>query len=204
LRIYFATSNKHKFLEASRVLEKYGVELALFSYEKRELQSEDLGEIALHSALVAYTFVNAPVVVEDSGLFVEALKGFPGPFSSYVYKTIGVRGLLKLMEGVEDRRAHFEAAVAVVFPPYERVFRGRVDGFIATEARGASGFGFDPIFIPEGESRTFAEMTVEEKNAYSHRARAFEKLGVWIRSLALREKLKEPRKPDEALSTDSE
>jgi XTP/dITP diphosphohydrolase len=188
-RIYFATSNKNKFNEASRVLEKYGYELVLFSFEKKELQSTELVEIALHSALIAYTYVNAPVVVEDSGLFIKALNGFPGPFSSYVYKTIGVRGVLKLMEGVTDRSAYFEAAVAIVMPPFERVFKGSVYGRIADSPRGAGGFGFDPIFIPENEDKTFAEMSVEEKNKYSHRARAFEKLGIWLKSIELREKL---------------
>jgi XTP/dITP diphosphohydrolase len=188
-RIYFATSNKNKFNEASRILEKYGYELVLFSFEKKELQSTDLGEIALQSALIAYTYVNAPVVVEDSGLFIKALNGFPGPFSSYVYKTIGVRGVLKLMEGVTDRSAYFEAAVAIVMPPFERVFKGSVYGRIADSPRGTGGFGFDPIFIPENEDRTFAEMSVEEKNRYSHRARAFEKLGIWLKSIELREKL---------------
>ncbi|MEM1605176.1 MAG: XTP/dITP diphosphatase [Fervidicoccaceae archaeon] len=188
-RIYFATSNKNKFNEASRILEKYGYELVLFSFEKKELQSTDLGEIALQSALIAYTYVNAPVVVEDSGLFIKALNGFPGPFSSYVYKTIGVRGVLKLMEGVTDRSAYFEAAVAIVMPPFERVFKGSVYGRIADSPRGTGGFGFDPIFIPENEDKTFAEMSVEEKNKYSHRARAFEKLGIWLKSIELREKL---------------
>jgi XTP/dITP diphosphohydrolase len=188
-RIYFATSNKNKFNEASRILEKYGYELVLFSFEKKELQSTELVEIALQSALIAYTFVNAPVVVEDSGLFIKALNGFPGPFSSYVYKTIGVRGVLKLMEGVTDRSAYFEAAVAIVMPPFERVFKGSVYGRIADSPRGTGGFGFDPIFIPENEYKTFAEMSVEEKNKYSHRARAFEKLGIWLKSIELREKL---------------
>uniref|UniRef100_A0A7C1IFM8 dITP/XTP pyrophosphatase n=1 Tax=Fervidicoccus fontis TaxID=683846 RepID=A0A7C1IFM8_9CREN len=188
-RIYFATSNKNKFNEASRILEKYGYELVLFSFEKKELQSTDLGEIALQSALIAYTYVNASVVVEDSGLFIKALNGFPGPFSSYVYKTIGVRGVLKLMEGVTDRSAYFEAAVAIVMPPFERVFKGSVYGRIADSPRGTGGFGFDPIFIPENEDKTFAEMSVEEKNKYSHRARAFEKLGIWLKSIELREKL---------------
>jgi XTP/dITP diphosphohydrolase len=188
-RIYFATSNKNKFNEASRILEKYGYELVLFSFEKKELQSTDLGEIALQSALIAYTYVNAPVVVEDSGLFIKALNGFPGPFSSYVYKTIGVKGVLKLMESVTDRSAYFEAAVAIVMPPFERVFKGSVYGRIADSPRGTGGFGFDPIFIPENEDKTFAEMSVEEKNKYSHRARAFEKLGIWLKSIELREKL---------------
>lgn len=180
MRVFFATTNQHKFEEASKVLRAYGVELVLYRFEKPELQLSSLREIALMSALVAYAHVGAPVVVEDSGLFVKALGGFPGPFSSYVYKTIGVRGLLKLMENVEDREAYFESAVALVRPPYERVFVARVKGRIADSPRGTGGFGFDPVFIPEGEDRTFAEMSVEEKNAYSHRAKAFRMLGEWM------------------------
>lgn len=188
-KIYFATSNKNKFLEASKILEKYGVELILFSFEKKELQTTDLGEIALHASLIAYTYVNAPVIVEDSGLFINSLRGFPGPFSSYVYKTIGLQGVLKLLTGIPDRSAYFEAAVALIMPPFERVFKGRVNGRISEEPRGDKGFGFDPIFIPENQEKTFAEMSIEEKNMYSHRARAFEKLGIWLKSYELREKL---------------
>ncbi|MCC6052120.1 MAG: non-canonical purine NTP pyrophosphatase, partial [Fervidicoccaceae archaeon] len=100
-----------------------------------------------------------------------------------------VRGVLKLMEGVTDRSAYFESAVAIVMPPFERVFKGSVYGRIADSPQGTGGFGFDPIFIPENEDKTFAEMSVEEKNRYSHRARAFEKLGIWLKSIELREKL---------------
>ena len=179
-RLYMVTGNRHKVEEAKEILERYGVELVQAEARKLEIQSESLEEIALTAARYAYLQLRKPLIVEDAGLFIEALNGFPGPYSSYVYKKIGVEGLLKLMEGVSDRRACFKAAVAYVAPGVERVFTGEVCGWIAGEARGSGGFGFDPVFVPEGESRTFAEMSLEEKNRYSHRARAFKRLGEWI------------------------
>jgi len=184
--LYFVTSNSNKVAEAQKVLEKFGVKVVqVESAKKVELQLPSLAEIALRAARVAYLELRAPLFVEDSGLFVEALGGFPGPYSSYVYKTIGIRGILKLMEGVGNRRAWFESAVALICPPFEKVFVGRVYGSIATEARGSGGFGFDPIFVPEGETRTLAEMSVEEKNAVSHRGKALSEMGSWLsRTLA--------------------
>ena len=151
--------------------------------ETPEIQSEDLREVAERSVLYAYDVLREPVMVEDAGLFIEALNGFPGPFSSYVYKTIGVEGILKLMRGVEDRRAKFVSVIAFYSPITEPVkfFTGEVEGRISEEARGSKGFGFDPIFIPaEGDGRTFGEMDVEEKNKLSHRARAARKFAEWI------------------------
>ncbi len=181
--LYLVTSNRHKLVEASNVLREYGIELKPLNVAKVEVQSESLEEVALTAARLAFLSVGKPLVVEDAGLFIEALGGFPGPYSSYVYKKIGVKGILKLMEGVEDRRACFRSAAALALPGMERVFVGEVCGFIARESRGSGGFGFDPIFIPEGESRTFAEMSVEEKNRYSHRAKAFRRLAEFLSNL---------------------
>ncbi len=187
---HLVTGNKHKVEEASSLLSGTGIELRQASIEKIEVQDEDLARIALEAARHAYSRVRRPVIVDDSGLFVDALKGFPGPYSSYVYKTIGVEGLLRLMEGVRDRRACFRTALAVIYPPIEAVFEGISCGWIAMEPRGSRGFGFDPVFIPEGEDRTFAEMSLEEKNRYSHRARAFKAFAEWARRvLGCRESL---------------
>ena len=181
LTIWLVTGNRHKLEEARAALEPLGVRVEPLRARKLEVQSDSLEEIALHAARVAYASSPRPAVaVEDAGLFVEALNGFPGPYSSYAYKTIGVRGLLKLLEGVEDRRACFRSAVALVGPGYERVFTGEACGTIAREPRGSGGFGFDPVFIPEGESRTFAEMSLEEKNRYSHRAKALRAAAEWL------------------------
>lgn len=175
LKLYFITSNKHKYMEVLRIAEKYGICLEMMPGMKFEIQSDSLEEISIYSAIENYKVLRKPLMVEDAGLFIKALNGFPGPYSSYVYKTIGINGILKLMEGVEDRRAYFMSVVTIIAEPIFIVEKGLVNGLISNEPRGSFGFGFDPIFIPEGSTKTFAEMTVEEKNKYSHRAKAVEK-----------------------------
>lgn len=170
--ICFATGNAHKYAEAEAVAREYGITLKQCPGVKREIQSDSLEEVAKHAALTAYMELGQPVLVEDAGLFVKALNGFPGPYSSYVYKTIGWKGLLKLMKDVEDRSACFKSVAVLVYEPFLITGVGEVCGAVATEARGVKGFGFDPVFIPEGYSVTFAEMDVVEKNMVSHRARA--------------------------------
>jgi len=170
------TGNKAKGEEALGILESLGVKARVVAMRKHEIQSESLEEVALHAARVAYATLRKPLVVDDSGLFIEALNGFPGPYSSYVYSKIGLWGILKLLEGLENRRACFKTALALIMPPLERIYTGEVCGTIAVEPRGEHGFGFDPIFIPEGYTKTYAEMTREEKNRISHRFKAYKKM----------------------------
>lgn len=112
------------------------------------------------------------ILVDDSGLFVSALQGFPGVYSSYVFRTVGCDGILRLLADAGDRGATFRACFGLLEDGVSRVFEGACSGRIAPKMRGEAGFGFDPIFVPEGEGRTFAEMTLAEKNALSHRAQA--------------------------------
>jgi len=170
------TGNKAKGEEALGILESLGVKARVVVMRKHEIQSESLEEVALHAARLAYATLRKPLVVDDSGLFIEALNGFPGPYSSYVYSKIGLWGILKLLEGLENRRACFKTALALIMPPLERIYTGEVCGTIAVEPRGEHGFGFDPIFIPEGYTKTYAEMTREEKNKISHRFKAYKKM----------------------------
>lgn len=182
MRLYLVSKNRKKVEEMMRLAETYGIELSPLDVPKVEIQSESLSEIALYSATAAYLSVRKPLIVEDSGLFIKSLNMFPGAMSSYVYRTIGIRGVLKLMEGVEDREAFFESVIALAAPTLDgvKIFKGSVRGRIAEEPRGAGGFGFDPIFIPGGYSSTFAEMSIEEKNAISHRGVAFRALSEWL------------------------
>ena len=181
-RILFATSNARKVEEVNVVLRRCGFEaVAHPGAPKVELQSESLEAVAAAAAAAAYAFLRRPVIVEDAGLFVDALNGFPGPYSSYVYRTIGVRGLLKLLEGVEDRGATFVSVIALAYRGGVVLFRGEVRGAIAREPRGSGGFGFDPIFVPEGSTRTCAEMSAEEKTELSHRGAAARRLCEWLR-----------------------
>ena len=179
--VFFATSNQGKFREVEALASQFGLKIRMAPLKPVEIQHENLAEIAKHAVRQALRRLRAPVFVEDAGLFIEALNGFPGPYSSHAYRTIGVRGILKLLEGVENRRAYFLSAIAFGGPGFRvKVFTGRSNGIIALEARGESGFGFDPIFHPEGVKQTFAEMGLENKNRYSHRAEAFRKLAEWL------------------------
>jgi len=185
--IFFATNNVNKFDEARRVLTEYNVAVGMLRVKSLEIQSEILEEIAMASALDAFGKCRLPVIVEDAGLFIDALNGFPGPYAAYTYKTVGNQGLLRLMKNVKARRARFESAVAYFSAELQSpvCFHGEVLGEIADEERKGSersGFGFDPIFRPLNSSKTFAEMSIAEKNEHSHRARAFRKFAEWYKS----------------------
>lgn len=186
IRFVVVTSNPGKAREFEEIFASYGLRFRVEPIRTPEIQAMNLRLIAEQSALYAYDILREPVMVEDAGLFINALKGFPGPFSSYAYRTIGIRGILKLMEGVGDRSARFISVIAFYSPIVGEVktFTGVVEGRISEEPRGSGGFGFDPIFIPlEGDGRTFAELSVEEKNRLSHRARAARRFAEWVSTL---------------------
>ncbi len=179
--IFFATSNPNKFEEARNVLSEYGIKITRVNIKATEIQTDNIEDVAVVSVIQASQMGFLPVFVEDAGLFINALNGFPGPFSSYVYRTIGAEGVLKLLEGEKNRLSKFKSSVAFYASNgLKKIFSGEVTGKISEEKRGTNGFGFDPIFVPiDGDGRTFAEMTMEEKNALSHRANALKKLAKW-------------------------
>jgi XTP/dITP diphosphohydrolase len=180
--VFFATGNINKFNEARRILSSYGIAVGMLKLKGDEIQSDTLQEIAEKSVINAYKRCQLPIFVEDAGLFIEALSGFPGPYAAYIYKTIHNSGIIKLMEKVQQRKAKFESIIAYYDDQTScqpKSFHGEVQGEITTTERkkeGKSGFGFDPIFQPSGSNNTFAEMTIEEKNGYSHRAMAIRSL----------------------------
>ncbi len=172
--IYLASSNRHKYEEFRRMLSDI-VEVRWIQVDYLEPQSDDLEEVALTSALWLADYLPKPFFLEDAGLFVRALGGFPGPFSSYAFSKLGNEGLIKLMSGVRDREAEFVSVIALHTGRELLTFVGRSRGEISTEPRGG-GWGFDPIFIPEGSGgRTFGELG-EEKDSFSHRGAAVREL----------------------------
>jgi len=187
---FFVTGNVHKFNEARHVLSEYKISTAMLNLEVFEIQDDALENIARASVVDAVKKCHLPVFVEDAGLFIRALNGFPGPYSSYVYRTLGTKGILKLMENQKTRDAYFLSVVAffnIQEQPEPTCFQGRVEGRIVQKEKGKKGFGFDPIFEPlGGNSKTFAEMTTQEKNKYSHRAQALRKFAKWYSLHALR------------------
>ena len=185
--VFFATGNIHKFHEARSILTGLDIAVGMLRMKDTEIQSDRLREIAQASARDVFKRSGLPVIVEDAGLFVDALKGFPGPYAAYAYKTVGNKGLLKLMQNVDDRKARFRSAIA--YCDREKapvVFEGEAEGEITVVERvgkGRAGFGFDPIFEPSGSGKTFAEMALEEKNRFSHRAKAVRKFVEWYKKL---------------------
>jgi len=178
---FFATSNFHKFNEARLLLAEFKIAVAMLKVKTVEIQDNNLENIAVASALDAVKECHLPIIVEDAGLFIKVLNGFPGPYSSYVFQTMGTEGVLKLMKDVDDRSAYFHLVVAFCKPEEKPIaFHGKIEGKIVEEERGSKGFGFDPIFSPlRGGGKTFAEMETKEKNRYSHRAMALRGFARW-------------------------
>jgi len=180
--IQFITTNAGKFQEVAEKLLEANVRIAHLDRGYPEIQTDRLEKVVKYAATVLDEEVKGDYLIDDSGLFIEALKGFPGVYSSYVYRTVGCAGVLKLLEGQTYRAATFETVFLLRQGDRHEVFHGSCRGTIADRERGKGGFGFDPIFIPEGETRTFAEMSREEKNAVSHRARAVEALAAYLKA----------------------
>ena len=179
-KIVFVTGNPHKVTEAKDILSPLDIAVEQNNCGYPELQEDELEPIAAFGAEYAANKLDCEVMVDDSGLFIEALQGFPGPYSAYVFDTLGNKGILKLVEGETNRRAVFRCVIGYCRPGEKaRVFAGEVAGEIAGEARGNAGFGYDPIFEVNGV--TFGEMGEDEKNRLSHRYRALVKFAEWLR-----------------------
>jgi XTP/dITP diphosphohydrolase len=188
MSIRFVTGNEGKVREAREYLEDPVEQVA---YDYTEVQSDDLATIAAHGARDAFRALGGddPVLVDDAGLFVTALGGFPGPYSAYVEDTVGVERLWRLAKAEDDRGAYFRTVLAycdgrtvereddAADPLVVETFEGRVPGRLVAP-RGDGGFGYDPIFEHDGQ--TLAEMSTGEKNAVSHRGRALAKFASWL------------------------
>jgi XTP/dITP diphosphohydrolase len=189
--VFFATGNINKFNEARSILSPYGISVGMLRMKGNEIQSDSLKEIAETSAKNARNSTKLPIFVEDAGLFIDALCGFPGPYAAYVYKTIHNNGLLKLMENIADRNAKFQSVIAYCDQTLcePKCFWGESKGEITQTERkpqGKTAFGFDPIFQPIGSNKSFAEMTIPEKNGFSHRALAVRKFAEWYQKASVK------------------
>ncbi len=178
--VWFLTENEHKFQEARSILGSYKIPIHRLRGAKLEIQSPSLEKIARFAIERAVKDHNRLMFIEDSGLFIDALGGFPGPFSSYVYDTIGLKGILNLLDG-RKRGAFFQCSIAIASSGVRfKLFTGIVNGRISRQIAGHGGFGYDPIFIPHNSNKTFGESGKEFKNKYSHRALALHKFAKWF------------------------
>ena len=182
-KLVFASRNNGKIKEIRQMLEPYGVEVLTaidLNLEDVEETGTTFAENAALKALAAAKESGLPALADDSGLCVDALGGRPGVYSArYAPNRDFDKGMDMLLEELKDvpaekRSAHFMCVLALAEPNKEcRFFEGRVNGHIAEKKSGSTGFGFDPLFVPEGHTRTFAEMSAEEKAGMSHRGNAF-------------------------------
>ena len=175
--LYFVTSNKAKAREASEKLRPLGYSVVQKDLGYPELQTDTLENVVAQGIHSVNERFHKAFILEDAGLFIDALEGFPGVYSKYVFFTIGLSGILRLLDKVEKRTAVFRSAYGYSEPGKKPVIlTGECHGTISYEQRGNQGFGYDPLFIPNQAKKTFGEMTIQEKNQFSHRAKALEKL----------------------------
>ena len=188
--IVFVTNNQHKLQEIRHLAQDKFHILSLkdvgFNHDIPET-SPTLEGNALEKARFFYNKTGKNCFADDTGLEVEALGGLPGVnsarFASDHDYNKNMMHLLKLMKGIENRRARFRTVIALIINGQEYLFEGIVNGHITNEPRGDNGFGYDPIFVPDGDTRTFAEMTLDEKNHYSHRQKAFTQLLAFLQTV---------------------
>ncbi|AVM54030.1 MULTISPECIES: non-canonical purine NTP diphosphatase [Bacteroides] len=183
-KFVFATNNTHKLEEVSAIL---GKKIELLSMKDIDCNvdipetADTLEGNALIKARYIFENYHLDCFADDTGLEVEALNGAPGVYSARYAgdahdSEANMKKLLKEMENVENRRARFRTVFALIINGKEHLFEGIVKGEIIKNRKGTSGFGYDPVFVPEGYSQTFAEMGNELKNKISHRAMATQKL----------------------------
>lgn len=188
MEIIFASNNLNKIREINNVLGNSFRLLSLHDINMIEDIAENemtLEGNALHKARHIYKAAGMNVFADDTGLEVEALDGRPGVHSARFAgegrnSDANIEKLLSLLEDKANRYARFRTVIALILEGKEYIFDGTVNGLIIRERRGNKGFGYDPVFVPEGQTLTFAEMDLDEKNTISHRARAFEKLKLFL------------------------
>jgi len=184
MKLVFASNNRHKVKEISHILDNKITLLSLGEINILEDIPEDEPLIegnALFKARYVYNATGLNVFADDTGLEIEALNGQPGVHSARFAgeskdSSANITKVLKMLKGIENRKARFRTVIALIFENKEYLFEGIISGTIIDEKRGDEGFGYDPVFIPDGKELTFAQMTLTEKNKISHRALAFKKL----------------------------
>ncbi|MCX8147232.1 MAG: non-canonical purine NTP pyrophosphatase [Candidatus Woesearchaeota archaeon] len=182
MKISFVTTNRHKFEEAKKVLSEFDIDLEWVNEELPEYE-ECIEEIAKQKARYAAKKLRKAVVVEDTGVFFEAYKIFPGPRPKFVFNSIGYEGIMRLLEG-KMRRAFFKTAVGYCRPGKRPiVFSGIMKGRITKKVfdKNKDVMPYERIFVPENKKKTLSQMSREEKNLISHRAKAFRRLGRFLK-----------------------
>lgn len=164
MKIKYITTNKFKIITAKENLEPLGIEVEAESIDCPEIQADTIEEVAKFSSKYASDLLHEDTLKNDSGLMIPALNGFPAAYTKYVEQTLGVEGVLKLMDGVEDRTAYFIEVLAYTrYGKEPVVFTSKTEGTLAKVPSGDNGWSWDFIFIPKGMNKTLACFTDDER-----------------------------------------
>lgn len=166
------TTSAHKLAEINQIL---GTKHKVSKIDIPEIQSLDLNEVITAKAKEAYNRIKKPVLVEDISFEIKALNGLPGTFIKFFLEKVGTEGTVKLIGGRKTDTT-VTAAVAIYNGKDLKIFKGKVHGTLSKKDKGSGGFGFDKVFIPEGHTKTYAQMSSNLKNQISHRAKALKKV----------------------------
>ena len=186
--IYFVSHNIYKYFEIKSIVNNRITDLHLKFCKRNitEIQDQKIEKIAIEKAKLAYNIVKKPIIIEDDGLFINTLNGFPGQYSSYVLKSIGNRGIIRLLKGYKDRSAFFKSIFVYSNGISFKLFYGKINGKISSTIKD-DGWGYDPIFIPlnnnndNNSNTTFAKLNkTNKKNELSHRRIALDKFVKWF------------------------
>lgn len=179
-KLVVVTGNQGKAKEIGSIL---GKEVEAIPLDIPEIQSLDVEEVALHKASKAYEELKRPVIVDDTGMIIDSLNGLPGALVAFFLDSVGADGILSMVGQTENRKASVSTCIGFADENGTKTFTGTIEGNLSNSLLGDNGFGYDPIFIPDGFDRTYAEMTSEEKNQVSMRKLALDKLKDYLDSM---------------------
>ncbi len=183
MELYFVTENKHKFSEMKEMLAACGIKL---KQKKMKLQEPDLAsqeEVALTKAKQAFAELKRPLIVEDTGVYFNAYRNFPGHLAKRIYESIGFDGLIALIKAAKNKRAYFKTVICYVgkkgkYKIFSGEMRGRLIERVVLPKKDR--LPYEKIFVPEGFKKAVVQLSIREKNKISHRAKATTKLGKWL------------------------
>ena len=180
--LFLVSNNIHKYSEIKTILKGRLIDIDLKFYKQNiiEIQDKKINKIAIEKSIAAYNIVKKPIIIEDDGLFIKSLNGFPGQYSSYVFKSIGNKGIIKLLKGCRDRSATFKSVFVYNNGIITKIFTGHINGTISKTIT-TGGWGYDPIFKPHKKKITLGKLNEKnQKNEISHRRVALDKLVKWF------------------------
>lgn len=183
MRIFFATTNKHKVEEIRKITTTFGIQITETKIQLIEPDFDSLEEIAKYKAIQAYKKLEKPVIAEDTGVYFCAYKNFPGQYAKRIFKSIGFKGLIALIRMAKNKRAYFKTAIAYTDGKITKVFSGILKGKLLEKPVSIKKYRlpYEKIFQPKNEKKALVDLDVNQKNKISHRAKAVKKFCRWIK-----------------------